>query len=276
MKACALVHHGGKTHRVLEDKAILAHGAKRALNPWESQLEALEQGFVPRRYVKNLEAISLEEQIRLCKSRVFVAGCGGLGGSVISLLARLGVGKLRFVDGDVFEASNLNRQLLCTTPGLGLSKALVARKTVREINPLVEAEATTEVITEESISQRLEGMNLAIDALDNLHARSLVFEGARKAHIPFIHGGVSGWWGQVSTFLPHSPFSLRDIYGKDTSRDPKEESMGVLGPTASLVANLQVFEALRVLLGKGPAYEGRLAYFDGETGMLEHVPLSQR
>ncbi len=273
MKEYTVAHHGGKTYRVLEDEAILSHAAKGALSPWEAQRDALEQGLVPHRYLKNLEAISREEQIRLCTSRVFVAGCGGLGGVVITLLARLGVGHLRITDGDVFSSSNLNRQWLCNVPSLGLAKARVARDTVFEINPLIEVEAATEVITANNISRFLENMDLVVDALDNLPTRFLVFEASRRARIPFIHGAVSGWWGQVSTFLSDSPFSLKDIYGNETSRDSTEESMGVLGPTPSLVANLQVFEALRLLLGKTPAYGDRLAYFDGETGILEHLPM---
>ncbi len=268
------IAYGGKIHHVLEDDALLQWAAEHSLRPSEAQIQALKRGIVPHRYLKNFEAISLEEQIRICTSRVFVAGCGGLGGVVISLLARLGVGHLRIIDGDAFAASNLNRQWFSTVPDLGRPKAQVAGEVVSRINPLVRVEAVAEMLTEDSVDGLLEGMHLALDALDNLPARYVVADGARKAGIPFIHAAVSGWWGQVSTFLPEFAHGVRNIYGGKTSRDPVEDAMGVLGPTASLTGNLQVFEAMRLILGKPPAYTHRLAYFDGETGTLEHIPLN--
>lgn len=236
-------------------------------------MTALLQEIVPSRYLKNLEAINLSEQLRLCRSRVLVCGCGGLGGVIIHLLARAGVGFLRLVDPDAFVTSNLNRQWMCDVTVIGRAKAEVAAQRVRAINPFVEIEGITSSLDERNAPQFLQSMHLALDALDNLTARFTLAEEARKRNIPFIHGAVAGWWGQICTFPPQSRHSLEAVYGKRRTRDPAEEGLGVLGPAVSVIGSLQAMEAIRALTGRKPAYAGHLLYFDGETGLSSLLPL---
>jgi molybdopterin-synthase adenylyltransferase len=263
----------GESRLVIEDRELTDWAAQKGISPRVAQIDALEAGIVPLRYLKNLSAIDLPEQARICRSSVLICGCGGLGGVLINLLARLGVGVLRVVDGDAFSPSNLNRQWLCDIPHLSQPKALVAEQQVRAVNPLIEAEAFVELLDENNAEKMLQGMDLVLDALDNLPGRFLLAEVARHLRIPFIHGAATGWWGQVSTFVPDSPVTLTAIYGVRRSRDPAEIAMGVLGPAPSLIASLQAFEAIRLLSGRGPAYAGRLLFFDGESGVMELVPL---
>ena len=126
---------------------------------------------------------------------------------------------------------------------------------------------------ETNVDGLVRGMDLVLDALDNLQGRFVLADAARRFGIPFIHGAATGWWGQVSTFLPGSPLSLTAIYGTARSRDAAEIAMGVLGPAPSLIASLQVFEAIRLLGGRKPAYADRLLFFDGESGVMELLSL---
>jgi molybdopterin/thiamine biosynthesis adenylyltransferase len=259
----------GEMRRVVEDDALLAWALDNRQTPCAAQIEALRQRIIPVRYSKNLSALSILEQERLASSSVLVCGCGGLGGILVQLLARAGVGKLRLVDGDVFAASNLNRQLLSDTHGLSRPKVLVAQETVQGVNPLVEVEAIGETLGEANVEEFVRGSDLVLDALDNIEGRLILAKAARQLAVPFIHGAVAGWWGQVSTFLPSSPHDLSAIYGTQRSRDSAEQDLGVLGGTAAVIGSLQALEAVRILCGRPPAYRDALLYFDGESGRME-------
>ena len=122
------------------------------------------------RYLRNHDAISEAEQAILAQKRVLVVGCGGLGGYVIECLARIGVGHLRVVDGDVFDETNLNRQLLSSSMNLGRPKTLAAQQRVMAVNPLVEVEAFQTLLTAENAVQLLEGCDVAVDARQCSHS----------------------------------------------------------------------------------------------------------
>lgn len=264
---------GKRSLRVIEDAALLAWAARQGLSRRDAQLLALRQEVVPARYLRNFEAVDLPEQLRFCEGRVLVCGCGGLGGVIIQLLARAGVGRLRLLDPDIFVASNLNRQWMSETATLGRSKAETAAERVLAINPFVEVEHHCLRLDEQNAFALLAETQVAVDALDNLEARFALEAGARERTLPLIHGAVAGWWGQIATFPPHSPHSLRTIYGAMRHRDPAEEAMGVLGPTASVIGSLQAMETLRILAGREPAHADRLLYFDGDTGVFTTLPL---
>ncbi|MCU0573512.1 MAG: HesA/MoeB/ThiF family protein [Syntrophobacteraceae bacterium] len=264
---------GKRSLRVIEDAPLLEWAARQGISPREAQLLAVHQEIVPARYLRNFEAMDLPEQVRLWEGQALVCGCGGLGGVIIQLLARAGVGRLRLLDPDVFVASNLNRQCMSETATLGRSKAETAAQRVLAINPFVEVEHHSIRLDEKNAFELLAETQVALDALDNLDARFALEAGARNRNTPFIHGAVAGWWGQIATFPPRSPHSLRTIYGAMRHRDPAEEAMGVLGPTASVIGSLQAMEAMRILAGREPAHADRLLYFDGDTGVFTTLPL---
>lgn len=229
--------------------------------------EALRAGLFPECYERNFPSLSCPEQLRLFDSRVLVAGLGGLGGTIAVLLARVGVGRLLLADGDVFAASNLNRQWLATQTTLGLNKAQAAARQVQDINPALIAEAIPEYLTPENLPNYLSQTQVALDGLDSLAARRELFAAAQAAGIPLVHGAATGKFGQVATILPNDPPPFNRIYGQASqgSHAPRE----ILAPTASLIASLQVQEAVRLLLGQPPLYHGLLAHYDGDTGRLE-------
>jgi len=268
------VDYFGATQLVIDDEPLLSCALGENISPAAAQTRALQEGIVPLRYLKNLNALRPSEQRSVSESKVLVCGCGGLGGIIIHLLARAGVGYLRLVDGDSFYPTNLNRQLLSDSLNLAQSKALVAAEKVRAINPLIEVEPFDFIVEQENVEKLVRSNDLVLDALDNLPGRFLLAETARSLGIPFIHAAVAGWWGQISTFLPRSPCDLKSIYGELRSRDPAEEAVGVLGPTASVIGSLEALEALRLLAGRQPAYSEKLLYFDGESGQMEIIPLA--
>lgn len=268
----ATTEYRGTSQRIIDDAPLLEWAEHRGIPPREAPAEALRGGVIPTRYLKNFWSLSFDEQIRLCESSLFVCGCGGLGGTLIALLARAGVGRLRFVDGDAFAPSNLNRQLFCDTRQIGRPKAEVARETVAAINPFVEVEAFTTVLDEQNAEELIGGADLALDALDNLQGRFILAEASRKLKIPFVHAAATGWWGQIATFPPDSPFSMQNVYGERRTRDPDEEALGVIGPTPGIIAGMEAFEAIRILTGRRPAFADGLLYFDGESGQTQTIP----
>ena len=263
----------GGSYLVIDDDALLEWAQSNGISPRDAQIEALQRKIIPLRYAKNFRALTLAEQRKLCESRVLICGCGGVGGVLINLLSRAGVGTLRLVDGSTFAPSNLNRQWFCDTHALSRPKAEVANERIRAINPLIEVEAFSTRMDGDNAGDLIRGMDLVVDALDDLPVRFLLAEAAKHAKIPFIHAAATGWWGQISTFLPVSFFDLHDVYGQETEQDPAVEMMGALGPAPAVIGSLVAFEAIRLLSGRNSAYADQLLYLDGESGRMDVVPL---
>ena len=213
------------------------------------------------RYSRNVPAISAEEQAALAEKRVLVAGCGGLGGNLLEHLARLGVGHITAVDGDVFEGSNLNRQILSTPALLGSGKAAAARQRAGQITPAVSVTAAAEFLTEENADRLLAGCDLALDALDNAPARLCLAEACARQGISLVHGAVQGWSAQVAVLPPGSELLGRLYAG---AAEPREKT--VLPFTAAFCASVQAAEAVKLLCGQASALEGRLLLAD-----LQHM-----
>lgn len=212
------------------------------------------------RYLRNHDAISEEEQAFLATKRVLVVGCGGLGGMVIECLARIGVGYLRVVDGDVFEESNLNRQLLSSTMNLGRPKTLAAQQRVLAVNPLVEVDAVQAELTVENARELLGECDVAVDCLDNIPARLVLQEAAKEAGIPVVHGAVAGWLGRICVIQPGEDL-LTLLYPEPDEMRGEERLAGTLSFTAALTASWQSAETVKLLLGK-PGLQGEIIEVD--------------
>ncbi len=212
------------------------------------------------RYLRNHDAISEEEQAFLATKRVLVVGCGGLGGMVIECLARIGVGYLRVVDGDVFEESNLNRQLLSSTMNLGRPKTLAAQQRVMAVNPLVVVDAVQAELTVENARELLGECDVAVDCLDNIPARLVLQEAAKEAGIPVVHGAVAGWLGRICVIQPGEDL-LTLLYPEPDEMRGEERLAGTLSFTAALTASWQSAETVKLLLGK-PGLQGEIIEVD--------------
>ena len=201
------------------------------------------------RYLRNHDAISEAEQATIAIDRMLVVGCGGLGGIVIECLARIGVGHLRVVDGDLFEASNLNRQILCSTMNLNRPKTLAAKQRVMAVNPLVEVDAVQADLTAENAMELVADCDVVVDCLDNIPSRLVLQEAAKNAGLPLVHGAVAGWFGQVCVVQPGEDL-LSILYGDAREEQGEEVSAGALSFTVAAVGALQAAEAVKLLLGR--------------------------
>ena len=219
------------------------------------------------RYLRNIPALSEEECNLLRHKRVLVVGCGGLGGNLISILLRIGVGNLRIVDGDVFEATNLNRQLFSSVPNLGRNKAKAAAQIAGSINPDVNVDVIDAFFTEENADALLQDCDIAIDALDNIPGRRLLAATCEKAGLPLVYGAISGWVAQAALSLPGDKL-IETLYPEDTVVRDKS----VLSFTPALCASMQASLCIKYLTGR-PVSSGTIYYFDLLNQEFETIPM---
>ena len=257
---------------VIEDDPALEVSQRCVCNLCDVYIAALRQGIWPHRYVRNRDILALEDQLKLANARVAVIGAGGLGGTVILLLARIGVGFLTVVDGDVFDETNLNRQALSDTANIGVPKAEEAAKKVREINPAVEVSVFAQKINAANADSILAEVHVVVDALDNIPDRMTIGSAAQKLGLPLVHGALAGFDGQVMTIFPEDP-GLERIYGEaQTPRnDPgrPEAVLGVPALTPSIVATIQAMEVIKILLDRGQIIRNRMLHIDLEGSRFD-------
>ena len=243
------------------------------VSPREVELAALEARVLPRRYLRSFGTVGWEGQIKLLRSTVAVVGLGGLGGSVVEGLARMGVGRLIVVDSDVFLDHNLNRQILSSEADLGLLKAEVARARIAQINAAVEVIAHSEEATRENLPRLLEGAEVVVDALDRLPSRLMLQEAAGKMGIPMVHGAIAGYVGQVMTIFPGDG-GLRALFGEsNVPQQGIEVQLGCPAATPMMVAAWQVQEVLKILLGRGQLLRHKMLFMDAEAGTVEFLEI---
>ncbi len=232
------------------------------------EMAALDAGIVPRRYARNVGTVGPAGQARLLRATAAVIGAGGLGGYVVEGLARMGVGRLVVVDGDVFEDHNLNRQLLSTEASLGCPKAEMARRRAVEINSAVEVMAHVVDLDAANAPDLLRGADVVVDCLDRLPTRLVVQSAAAELGIPMVHGSIAGYLGQVMTIFPGDR-GLRALYGDgDVPERGVEVQLGNPAATPMMVAAWEVQEAIKILTGAGEPLRGRMLFMDAEYGTV--------
>ena len=219
------------------------------------------------RYERNIPALTEAECALLRKKRVLIVGCGGLGGHIIDQLARIGVGFLRVVDGDVFEASNLNRQLLSSVPLLGISKAKAAADHIARVNPDVAVETAEAFLSESNAESLLENCDIVMDALDNIPSRRILAAACEKANIPYIYGAIQGWVAQAAISMPGDHL-IDTLYPEEIEITDKS----VLSFTPALCASMQVCLCVKLLTGL-PVETGTISYFDLLNQEFEQITI---
>ena len=220
------------------------------------------------RYARNVPALSEAECELLRRKRVLVVGCGGLGGHLIDMLARIGIGSLRVVDGDAFEPSNLNRQLLSEVSLLGVGKAQTAAERVRRVNPDVAVHAVGEFLTEENAAALLADCDAVLDGLDNIQSRQILANACEHAGIPLIYGAVNGWVAQAAISCPGD--HLIDLLYPDGAA---LKNKSVLSFTPALCASMQISLCVKLLTGR-PVRTGTLYFFDLLNQEFEVIPMT--
>jgi molybdopterin/thiamine biosynthesis adenylyltransferase len=241
----------------------------------EMEVLALENHLLPARYQRNLGTVGWEGQRKLLRATVAIIGAGGLGGWIIDGLARMGVGKLIIIDADVFEENNLNRQLLAVESSLGKPKIELARAHVAEVNAATEVVAHRVWASAENFAELIAGAEVAVDALDTLPARLDLQRAAAAMGIPFVHGAIAGYIGQVMTVFPGDG-GLFALYGtEDVPQRGIETRWGNPAGTPMMVAAWQIHEVVKLITGRGELLRHRLLIMDAESGTTDLLPLGK-
>ncbi|WMI71178.1 HesA/MoeB/ThiF family protein [Aminobacterium sp. MB27-C1] len=224
------------------------------------------------RYDRNRGTLGIEGQDRLFRSRVLVVGCGGLGGVVVEILARAGVGMLTLVDGDVFSESNLNRQLLAREKDIGTLKVEVAQKRVSAINSEVQTRVIPFMLSEQNCRDFLQNVDLVIDALDSNDARQILYRECASAKIPVIHGALGGMIGQVGRYKPWQKTHF-DLFENPLPNQGIEKDLGTPSFTPFVIGSLEASEAIKYLAGVESVRWGTLTFIDLAMMSMETIEL---
>lgn len=198
-------------------------------------------------------------QERLKQAKVLIAGAGGLGSPIAFYLSAAGIGKIRLVDYDVVDISNLNRQILHWDGDIGRGKVDSAFEKLSRLNPSINIEAISEKITEDNISRIVKGYDLILDAMDNFQTRLLLNRIAVDRKIPFFYGAVRGFEGRVMTIIPGQTACLMCMYRGSVP----EEKSPVIGVAPAVIGAIQATEAIKYITGAGQLLGNRMLLFDG-------------
>lgn len=224
--------------------------------------------MLKHRYDRN-RILSPDQQEELASKRVAVIGCGGLGGYLVEMLGRMGVGKIVACDGDVFDETNLNRQLLATEDCLGQSKAKVAAERMKLVNQEVVVEPVAEFLTYENAKEVLGQCDLVLDGLDTVGKKLMLQKVCRELDLPMVHGAIGGWFGQVTTIFPgNDTLSLIYEEGQEVSQEEGNPSF-----SPAVVAGIQVSEAVKVLLGYEDVLMRKMLFLDLFENRIQVVEL---
>lgn len=266
---------GERTMMCLSSESIERIAESHGLSRRDVSVLALENDFVPLRYVKNIGTLGTGGQALLLRSRVLVVGAGGIGGGAVELLARTGVGTVVLVDPDVFDETNLNRQNFCCTDVIGRPKTDVAGDRVRYINPEVDIEKHALAADSANLPGLISGCGVAIDALDNMDDRRTLQAACSRAGAVMVHGAIAGTALQATTIFPGDA----GLQGFAPCAEPGAGGRGIEVETGNpattplLCAAIQVQEAVKVLLGLDGTLRGRMLYLDTADWAFELIDL---
>jgi molybdopterin/thiamine biosynthesis adenylyltransferase len=206
-----------------------------------------------------ISGVGEEGQEKLKRAKILIAGAGGLGSPAAMYLTAAGVGKIRVVDHDSVELSNLNRQVLHWEHDIGRSKVESATEKLKKLNRAVEIEAIEETITEANVSQLVADSDLIVDAMDNLPTRYLLNKAAVEGNIPFFHGAIYGFEGTAMTIIPGETACLRCVYHGVVPG----EKFPVMGVAPGVIGCIQATEVIKYIVGIGELLTNRFLIYDG-------------
>jgi adenylyltransferase/sulfurtransferase len=222
-----------------------------------------------------LKNIGYSGQLKLKNSKACVVGLGGLGSAIALQLTAMGFGYIRLVDRDVVERSNLHRQYLYDVESIGLPKVEVAYEKLRRLNPNVEIEPLPISVNELTAEEAVKGVDFVLDGFDRISPRYAINRACVKLGVPYIFGAALEMYGNVSTIIPGKTPCLECIFpGLDDRRLPTCSTVGVHPSILSIIASLQVSEAVNLALGS-PKLAGKLLYIDLEDLEIVEVNVSK-
>lgn len=205
-----------------------------------------------KRYERNYKTISHEDQERLAKSTVAIVGCGGLGGTMAEELTRLGIGRLILIDGDIFEESNLNRQLFSTENNIGEKKVEAARKRLKAVNSEVKLTLFDKWFNKDNAENLFSGADLVLDALDSINRRVELESACNDLNIPLVYAGIAGWFGMLGVSLP-GDYSVSKVFKEGEIDKCVEKEWGNPAFTPWVLSSLAVAEAVKIIVDREPS-----------------------
>lgn len=224
-----------------------------------------------------LEEIGFEGMEKLRAAKVCVVGAGGIGNPVVTQLVAMGVGKLRVVDRDVIEVTNLHRQHLYTEEDVGRVKVEAAAERLRKLNPGVQVEPVPTSVTKYTAENIVKGFDIVIDALDSVDARYALNDACIKHNIPLIYAGALGMLGSVTTIIPNKTACLRCLFPELNEEEmPACSTEGVHPSILYLVGGVQVSEAVKIITGQEPALVNKLMYIDLNELSFDKVQIAKQ
>ena len=213
-----------------------------------------------------LEEIGYQGQLKLKDAKVCVVGIGGLGNPITTRLVAMGVGKLRIIDRDVIELSNLHRQTMFDDSDVGQIKVEVAAKKLQKLNPDVQIEALPLSVNDYNAIEVVDGCDVVIDALDSVNARYSLNKACVEKGIPFVTGAAVGVSGQAFTVLPKTTACYHCMFpALDEDSMPTCSIEGVHPSILSIIGGIEVSEAVKIILGKKPSLSDRILHVDLEN-----------
>ena len=224
--------------------------------------------MINERYSRQIlfREIGREGQEKLLQSRVCLIGCGALGASHAEMLARAGVGRLRIVDRDFVEFTNLQRQTLFSEQDAKerLPKAIAAQKRIAEINSEIEVEPVVADVNNSNVESFIKDCDLILDGTDNFQVRYLINDACVKNKTPWIYGAAVSSYGTTMTIFPHETPCLRCIFEEmpGAGSAPTCDTAGVIMPIIATVSGVQVTETLKILTGRKDKLHRSLMQFD--------------
>lgn len=259
---------GSDYHSLAEADGITI-AAESGLPLSQVQAKALDACVIPERYARNFSHLDYAGQARLLRSAVALVGLGGLGGNVLEVLVRMGVGTIAAADGDAFEESNLNRQLLSSLGGVDVPKSQAARERVRDLNPAVDFTAGDDFADYGEMLEMARSADVVVDALGGLDDRPALQQACSEAGVPLVTAAIAGSSGYVATVLPGAS-GPADLIGTGSAA---EDALGSPAPAVHTAATLQAAEVVRMLSGREPNLDGRMLLFDLEDMTFDTVTL---
>ena len=213
-----------------------------------------------------LEEIGYQGQLKLKQSKVCVVGVGGLGNPITTRLAAMGIGRIRIVDRDVIELSNLHRQTMFNEDDVGQVKVETAAKKLRKLNPDIIIEELPVSVNDYTAFDVVDGCDVVIDALDSVNARYSLNKACIEKKIPFVTGAAVGVTGQSFTILPNESACYHCLFpALDEDSMPTCSIEGVHPSILSIIGGIEVSEAVKIITGKEPSLKDRVLHVDLEN-----------
>jgi adenylyltransferase/sulfurtransferase len=214
--------------------------------------------YLFKRYDRQTKVIGVEGQKKLSNACVAVIGAGGLGSPAILYLAAAGVGKIIVVDKDVVSITDLNRQILYSEDDIGRKKAVVVCEKLKKFNSRINVECLDVEFNDENSREIVKKANIIVDALDNWETRFILNRLCVEYKKPFVHAGINGWYGQITTIIPGKTPCLSCIIPRPSPR----RTVPVIGVTPGILGVLEASEAIKYILGLGDLLIGKLLVID--------------